>query len=30
MEFEYDYDSNPAIRAKTTDTALNLKLGYAW
>ncbi|WP_462320501.1 DUF481 domain-containing protein [Halochromatium sp.] len=30
IEFEYDYDSNPAIRAKTTDTTLNLKLGYAW
>jgi len=30
IEFEYDYDSNPALRAKTTDTTLNLKLGYAW
>ncbi|MFP4076439.1 MAG: DUF481 domain-containing protein [Halochromatium sp.] len=30
IEFEYDYDSNPALEAKTTDTTLRIKLGYAW
>jgi len=30
IEFEYDYDSNPAVEAKTTDTTLRLKLGYQW
>lgn len=30
VEFEYDYDSNPAIQAKTTDTTVRLKLGYEW
>ena len=30
VEFEYDYDSNPAVEAKTTDTTLRLKLGYEW
>jgi putative salt-induced outer membrane protein YdiY len=30
LEFEYDYDSNPALQAKTTDTTLRLKLGYEW
>jgi len=30
LEFEYDYDSNPAIEARKTDTALRLKLGYQW
>ena len=30
IEFEYDYDSDPAVEAKTTDTTLRLKLGYEW
>jgi putative salt-induced outer membrane protein YdiY len=30
LEFEYDYDSTPAVNAKTTDTSLRLKLGYQW
>jgi putative salt-induced outer membrane protein YdiY len=30
VEFEYDYDSDPAVEAKTTDTTLRLKLGYQW
>ncbi|MCG6943484.1 MAG: DUF481 domain-containing protein [Thiohalocapsa sp.] len=30
IEFEYDYDSDPAVAAKTTDTALRVKLGYEW
>jgi putative salt-induced outer membrane protein YdiY len=30
IEFEYDYDSEPAVEAKTTDTTLRLKLGYQW
>jgi len=30
IEFEYDYDSDPAVAAKTTDTTLRLKLGYEW
>jgi putative salt-induced outer membrane protein YdiY len=30
LEFEYDYDSSPAIKAKTTDTTLRFKLGYQW
>jgi putative salt-induced outer membrane protein YdiY len=30
VEFEYDYDSNPAVATKTTDTTLRLKLGYQW
>jgi putative salt-induced outer membrane protein YdiY len=30
VEFEYDYDSRPAIEAKTTDTTVRLKLGYEW
>lgn len=30
IEFEYDYDSDPAVDAKTTDTTLRFKLGYEW
>lgn len=30
VEFEYDFDSAPAMAAKTTDTTLRLKLGYQW
>jgi putative salt-induced outer membrane protein YdiY len=30
VEFEYDYDSNPAMDAKTTDTTWRFKLGYQW
>ena len=30
LEFEYDYDRDPAVEAKTTDTTLRLKLGYQW
>lgn len=30
IEFEYDYDSEPALSAETTDTTLRLKLGYKW
>jgi len=30
IEVEYDYDSDPAVEAKTTDTTLRLKLGHAW
>jgi putative salt-induced outer membrane protein YdiY len=30
VELEYDYDSDPAVEAKTTDTTLRLKLGYEW
>ncbi len=30
VEYEIDYDSEPAIEAETTDTTLNLKLGYEW
>jgi putative salt-induced outer membrane protein YdiY len=30
LELEYDYDSDPAVEAKTTDTTLRLKLGYQW
>jgi putative salt-induced outer membrane protein YdiY len=30
VEFEYDYDSDPALAAETTDTTLRLKLGYQW
>jgi putative salt-induced outer membrane protein YdiY len=29
-EFEFDYDSAPAVEAETTDTTLRLKLGYQW
>jgi putative salt-induced outer membrane protein YdiY len=30
VEYEVEYDSEPAIDAKTTDTTLRLKLGYQW
>jgi putative salt-induced outer membrane protein YdiY len=30
VEYEIDYDSQPAVEAETTDTAFNLKLGYEW
>ena len=30
VEFEYDYDSDPAVEAEPTDTTLRLKLGYEW
>ena len=30
LEFELDYDSEPAIRADSTDTTVRLKLGYQW
>lgn len=30
VEYEIDYDSEPAIEARTTDTTLRLKLGYKW
>jgi putative salt-induced outer membrane protein YdiY len=30
IEVEFDYDSDPAVEAKTTDTTLRLKLGYQW
>lgn len=29
-EYEVDYDSRPAVEAKTTDTTFRLKLGYQW
>ncbi|MGD9265462.1 MAG: DUF481 domain-containing protein, partial [Lysobacterales bacterium] len=30
VEYEIDYDSEPAVEAETTDTTVNLKLGYEW
>jgi putative salt-induced outer membrane protein YdiY len=30
VEYEIDYDSEPAIEAETTDSTFNLKLGYEW
>ena len=30
VEYEFDYDSQPAVEALTTDKTLNLKLGYKW
>ena len=30
VEYEVDYDSQPAVESLTTDTTLNLKLGYKW
>jgi hypothetical protein len=30
IEFEFDYDSAPAVEAETTDTTLRFKLGYQW
>lgn len=29
-EYEIDYDSEPAVEVKTTDTTFKLKLGYEW
>ena len=30
VEYEFDYDSQPAVEAETTDKTLRLKLGYKW
>jgi hypothetical protein len=30
VEYEFDYDSQPAVDALTTDETFNLKLGYKW
>ncbi len=30
VEYEIDYDSEPAVEAETTDTTFKLKLGYRW
>ena len=30
LEYEIEYDSEPAVETKTTDTTLRLKLGYQW
>jgi len=30
VEYELDYDSEPAIETKNTDTTLRFKLGYQW
>ena len=30
VEYEVDYDSQPAVESLTTDRTLNLKLGYKW
>jgi hypothetical protein len=30
IEYDIEYDSDPAVEAKTTDTTLRLKLGYEW
>ncbi|MGD8208108.1 MAG: DUF481 domain-containing protein [Thiohalocapsa sp.] len=30
IEYDIEYDSDPAVEAKTTDTTLRLKLGYQW
>jgi len=30
VEYEVDYDSQPAVESLTTDNTLNLKLGYKW
>lgn len=30
LEFEYDYDSDPAVAAKSRDTTWRIKLGYKW
>gem|GEM_PF-325816 len=30
IEYDIEYDSDPAVEAKTTDTTVRLKLGYAW
>lgn len=30
LEYEMDYDSDPAVAAETTDKTFRLKLGYKW
>ena len=30
IEYEFDYDSEPAVEAETTDQTFKLKLGYKW
>ena len=30
IEYEIDYDSEPAVRVDKTDTTFRLKLGYEW
>lgn len=30
LEYEIDYDSEPAVEAETTDETFKLKLGYKW
>jgi hypothetical protein len=30
VEYELEYDSDPAVESKDTDTTLRLKLGYEW
>jgi len=30
VEYEIDYDSEPAVAVETTDTTFKLKLGYEW
>jgi putative salt-induced outer membrane protein YdiY len=30
VEYEIDYDSEPAVEVETTDTTFKLKLGYEW
>lgn len=30
IEYEIDYDSQPAVESLTMDNSLNLKLGYTW
>lgn len=30
VEYEIEYDSEPAVKTETTDTTLRLKLGYQW
>ena len=30
LEYEIDYDSEPAVEAETTDQTFKLKLGYKW
>jgi putative salt-induced outer membrane protein YdiY len=30
LEYQIDYDSEPAVETRTTDTTLRVKLGYEW
>lgn len=30
LEYEIDYDGQPAAGTKTTDKTLRLKIGYQW